>query len=259
MVRDALPVIQTKERPGASRRSPVPGSQWRTPSGCEMWAVRSFLGVGAPIPSQRKTNDAAHRRMPMTGPDSLALTVHAPREEQASSDDELVRAALAEPKAFGLVYERYYDRVYRYCRSRSPNHDEAADLAQQVFVRALDNLHHFRPRGSTFAGWLFRIAHNLVVDAGRRRRHPTIPWDSLPELAIPPTPDVGPEEAALRAEQLERLRQVVNALRPDRRELLLLRFGVGLSIAEIATVIGQSVSATQMRLVRTIAAVRKDY
>ncbi|MBE0608657.1 MAG: sigma-70 family RNA polymerase sigma factor [Dehalococcoidia bacterium] len=195
----------------------------------------------------------------MTGPESLALTVRSGRDEHADSDDALVRAALTESTAFGLLYERYYDRVYRYCRARMPGHEESADLAQQVFVRAFDNLHRFRPRGSTFAAWLFRIAHNLVVDVGRRKHHGTIPWDAVPEIAMPATPDIGPEDAALRTEQLEQLRRAVNALPPDSRDLLVLRFGVGLSIKEIATVIGKSVSATQMRLSRTLAAIRKDY
>jgi len=195
----------------------------------------------------------------MTSPESRVLTVLSGRDEQADSDDALVKAALAEPKAFGLLYERYYDRVYRYCRARMPGHEESADLAQQVFVRAFDNLHRFRPRGSTFAAWLFRIAHNLVVDVGRRKHLGTIPWAAVPEIAMPPTSDIGPEDAALRTEQLEQLRRAVNALPPDRRDLLVLRFGVGLSIKEIATVIGKSVSATQMRLSRTLEAIRKDY
>lgn len=194
----------------------------------------------------------------MTSPESLALTVRSGSEEHADSDDALVRAALTEPTAFGLLYERYYDRVYRYCRSRCPGHEETTDLTQQVFVRAFDSLHRYRPRGS-FAAWLFRIAHNLVVDAGRRKHHSTVPWDAVPDIAIPATPDIGPEDAALRAEQLEQLRRVVNALPPDKRELLVLRFGVGLSMQEMATVIGKSVSATQMRLSRTLETIRKEY
>ncbi len=194
----------------------------------------------------------------MTSPESLALTVRSGSEEHADSDDALVRAALTEPTAFGLLYERYYDRVYRYCRARSPGHEETTDLTQQVFVRAFNSLHRYRPRGS-FAAWLFRIAHNLVVDAGRRKHHSTVPWDAVPDMAILATPDIGPEDAALRAEQLEQLRRVVNALPPDKRELLVLRFGVGLSIQEMATVIGKSVSATQMRLSRTLETIRKEY
>lgn len=195
----------------------------------------------------------------MTGPESLALSARSGRDEVAESDDALVRAALGEPAAFGLLYERYYDRVYRYCRARTASHEDAADLAQQVFMRAFDNLHRFRPRGSTFAAWLFRVAQNLAIDAARRKRHQTIPWEAVPEIAVPATPDVGPEAAALRAEQIERLRRAVNALPPDRRDLVVLRFAVDLSVQEIATVIGKSVPATQMRISRAIEAIRKDY
>ena len=194
----------------------------------------------------------------MTGPETTTLTVQIRRDEKIDGDDALVKTALTEPAAFGLLYERYYDRVYRYCRARTQTHEDSADLAQQVFVQAFYNLHRYRPRGSSFAAWLFRIAHNLAIDASRRRRHRTVPWDDVPDMTALVARETGPEEAALRNEELARLRVAISKLSPDQRDILVLRFAAGLSVREIAAVIGKSESATQMRLWRTLQTIRKD-
>jgi len=194
----------------------------------------------------------------MTGPETTTLTVQIRRDEKIDGDDALVKTALTEPAAFGLLYERYYDRVYRYCRARTQTHEDSADLAQQVFVHAFYNLHRYRPRGSSFAAWLFRIAHNLAIDAHRRRRHQTVPWDDVPDMTALVARETGPEEAALRNEELARLRVAISKLSPDQRDILVLRFAAGLSVREIAAVIGKSESATQMRLWRTLQTIRKD-
>ncbi len=194
----------------------------------------------------------------MSGSDTTALVVHAHRKE-VEDDDALLKAAMAEPAAFALLYERYYDRVYRYCRARTPTHEDGADLAQQVFLQAFSNLHRFRPRGSSFAAWLFRIAHNLAIDSSRRRRRQTIAWEDIADVSVLVSADLGPEDAAIRSDELARLRVGINALAGAQREVLILRFAVGLSIPEIAAVIGKSVSATQMRLWRALQMLRKDH
>ena len=192
----------------------------------------------------------------MIGPETKVLAVPSRESDHDDADDVIVRAALTEPAAFALLYERYYDRVYRYCRARTPTHEDSADLAQQVFVQAFHNLHRFRPRGNSFVAWLFRIAHNLAVDASRKRRRQTISWENVPDLVAQGS---DPEEAAVRTDQLDRLRGVINALPPEQQELIVLRFAVGLSVSEIAAVIGKSLSATQMRLSRTLHKIRRDY
>lgn len=194
----------------------------------------------------------------MIRPETPPLTVQTCADENIGGDDALVNAALTEPGAFGLLYERYYDRVYRYCRTRTQTHEDSADLTQQVFVQAFHNLRRYRPRGSSFAAWLFRIAHNLAIDASRRRRHHTIPWNDVPEMEALVAREAGPEEIALRNDELARLRVALNGLTPDQRDILALRFAVGLSVREIAAVIGKSEPATQMRLWRTLKAIRKD-
>lgn len=170
----------------------------------------------------------------------------------AEGDDvELVAAARAAPEAFGALYERYRDRVYRYLRSRSPTEDDAADLTQQVFLNAFDGLPKYRGgRGRSFASWLFRIAANLSADAHRQKRT-SVSWELLAE-ALQPLGDEDPESWALRRERRARLRELLAGLEPEKRELIRLRFVAELELHEIADVVGKSTSAVHKQITRTL-------
>jgi RNA polymerase sigma-70 factor (ECF subfamily) len=169
----------------------------------------------------------------------------------------LVRAAQADPTAFAPLYAHYYPRVYRYLRARVSSDDDAADLTQAVFLRALAALPDYRERGLPFAAWLFRIARNLATDAQRRRR-PTVDLDLVSE-ELHATDANLPEQAALEAERLDRLREVVATLDLDKRELLTLRFAGGLTSAEIAAVVGKREGAVKRQLSRIIQGLREQY
>jgi RNA polymerase sigma-70 factor, ECF subfamily len=168
-----------------------------------------------------------------------------------TSDDEgLVAAAQRDPRAFGVFYDRYATQVYRYLRSRTPSDDEAADLTQQVFLRALDALPRYRQRGVPVVAWLFRIARNLATDAHRRRRV-TVTWDLVPE-SLQPVEERGTEESVLRREELYELQRLLLQLAPEKREVVVLRFMAGLTAREVAVVIGKSEAAVHKQLARTL-------
>src|SRR5579871_5544010 len=123
--------------------------------------------------------------------------------EAADDESALVAAAQADPAAFDALYRRYLARVYRYLRAQVGSDEDAADLTQHVFLRALDALPRYRPRGAPFAAWLFRIARHAATDAYRRKRS-TIAWDALPET-LQPAGEQDPEAQVLRLEALARL------------------------------------------------------
>ena len=179
-------------------------------------------------------------------------------ETSAQDETALVRAAQADPTAFIALYHRYLDRIYAYLRARVASDEDAADLTQQVFLQALDALPRYRGRrGDSFAAWLFRIARNAAIDFHRRRRV-TVAWDLLPE-ALQPIVTRDLDAHILRREAVARLRALFAALDAETRELLVLRFTGGLSIAEIAAVVGKSEAATQKKLFRTIQALKERY
>lgn len=183
----------------------------------------------------------------------------APRESDCSSNDDaaLIQAARTNPTAFGELYKRYLSRVYGYIRSRLPNDEEAADVTAQVFLKAWHAFPRYQDRGFPFVSWLFRIARNALTDVHRGQR-PLLSWESLSELSHPVDPD-GPEDQALRKEAHARVRALVANLEPGKQEVLLLRFAAGLTLREIACVIGKSESAVHKQLVQTLSLLKEQF
>ena len=187
--------------------------------------------------------------------------VSAPRpiaSEIEGDELDLVRAAQADPRAFGTLYLRYVDRVYAYLRARVQSAEDASDLTQQVFLQALEALPAYRARGIPFAAWLFRIARNILSNSHRRRRV-WVPWDRVPETSHWSRRDAqNPEEQAVRQDDLARLQDRLAALDPGKRELLELRFAGGLTAREIAAVVGKSEAAVKKQLVRTLHSLKEN-
>lgn len=178
-------------------------------------------------------------------------------EGDLGDEPALVRAARADPAAFDELYRRYEGRVYRYMRSRTDGHENADDLTQQAFAQALAALPRYRERGTPFAAWLFTIARNVTADHHRRARE-TVAWDLLPE-ALHPSSEGGPEASVLERERRLRLRELLAALPPERRELVTLRFVAGLSLKEIGVVVNKSDQAVHKQLARTLQWLKERY
>lgn len=176
--------------------------------------------------------------------------------EPAATTEALVRAVQDGELAFSVLYERYLERIYAYIRARTASDDDAADLTQQVFLHALRALPHYRAGGAPFAAWLFRIARNAVIDHHRRLR-PSLAWDALP-MALQRADGCDVEAGVLRGERLSRLRTLLGRLDADKRELLALRFAAGLTIPEIAMVIGKSDAATKKSLFRLVHTLKEQ-
>lgn len=168
----------------------------------------------------------------------------------------LVERARTDPAAFETLYLQYRDSVDRYLRSRTLHEEDAADLTQQVFLRALDRLPQYGTRKGTFAAWLFGIARHAASDFHRRR--PQSGW-SDPSAMLHLASDEDVEANVVRREDARRLHTLLADLPTEKQDLLALRFAAGLSIVEIATVIGKSVDATRKQLTRTIQHLEEQY
>lgn len=158
-------------------------------------------------------------------------------------EESLVRRAQqGEPEAFAQLYEVHFDRIYRYIVLKVRNQADAEDLTQQVFLKALESIGSYRWRGMPFSSWLFRIAHNQVVDHFRKRRkEKTLPLDETrAQSTVDPT---------LLAEQRLRMEQLAVAceqLSEAQQEVISLRFAGGLSVAETAKAMGKSEGAAKV-------------
>ena len=165
---------------------------------------------------------------------------------------------LEEAKAYNInalarLYDHYEFKIYSYIYHRVGNQAIAQDLTSQVFLRVLESIQQDRTWDTSFSGWLYRIAHNIVIDHYRRRGRSTqVSLDAVPGLVAHTD---GPESAAERALTAEGLRLAINRLTEEQAQVVTLRFLEGLSIAEVAEVMGKtegSVKALQYRAVTSL-------
>lgn len=172
--------------------------------------------------------------------------------------DELaeIEAAQRDPRAFGVLYERYVDRIYNYVYHRVGNVYDAEDLTSRTFFRALSNVGTYVDQGYPFSAWLYRIAHNLIANWYRDRgRRPVV---SLESLVVGSSPEEHPEAVTQNRDEQRSLQQVIAEIDPLRRELLVLKFSEGLSNAEIGAVLGRSEGAIKSLYHRTLLQLRKQ-
>lgn len=165
-----------------------------------------------------------------------------------------VPARSMDESEFAALYEQCRLPVFRYLRSRTRSEDEAADLAATAFERAFRAFARFDPNEPPLP-WLLRIAHNVAIDAARRRR-PLLSLHLI-ETRDQPLDPSSLEDDALRSERDDELRGLVLALPEPQRDAIALRYAVGLSARQIGTVIGRSEGATQKLLERALVALRE--
>lgn len=168
------------------------------------------------------------------------------------SDDRGDRAPTGgiDAPSFAQLYERYLAGMYRYFLAHTRNGVDAADLTQQVFVQALAAWPRYHGEGLTVRPWLFRIAHNVLVDS-YRRRHPTVSWEDMPADRHPVAGD-DTEMAVLRRDEARNLEAVMAGLPPDKRELLVMRFAAGLTVREMADALDRKDEAVRSELRRLL-------
>ena len=170
---------------------------------------------------------------------------------QTMDEPALVRAAQTDAQAFAAIYDRYVQRVYRYCYYRTNNAPEAEDLTAQIFLAALESLPRYRQDGH-FAAWLFSIARRKLADY-YRRTSPT----SLDEATLPPIQtDLALDVET--AQRRERLLGLIRALAEEDRDLIHLRYVAELSFAEMAKALQRNEEAVKKRLYRLLGRLKQE-
>ncbi|KPL21972.1 MAG: hypothetical protein AMJ93_08315 [Anaerolineae bacterium SM23_84] len=172
-----------------------------------------------------------------------------PNEESAL----LERAREYDPAAIAEIYDRYSVRIYNYIYHRLGNAHLAEDLTASVFVRMIEAIRSSKAWRSSFSGWLYRIAHNLVVDYFRTGQlDKNVPLDDVPVVARE-----HPAEAAERSLTSEQLRRSISQLTDAQGLVITLKFIEGMSNSEVAAVIGKSEGAVKSLQFRGLAALRR--
>lgn len=170
------------------------------------------------------------------------------RSEAGPSDAALVASALRDRQQFAPLYERYADRLYRFARDRTGSPTVADDIVGETMLAALEGLSSFDPARGSFAGWLFTIARRRLADRQRRRER----FRRLIQRAGRPNTDTGDDilDDTIRWEDARLVRQLLETLPEQDRELVLLRYSAGLNSTEIGEALGISAGAVRTRLSR---------
>ncbi|MFC2017733.1 sigma-70 family RNA polymerase sigma factor [Chloroflexota bacterium] len=139
------------------------------------------------------------------------------------------------------LYDEYFDKIARYVFVRLGNSRVAEDIAGEVFLKALASLNSYKERGVPMQSWLFKIAHNMIIDYKRREfRRETVPLDTV---QMPDSIDIQ-AMAEAKAEQ-ERVSRALNQLAPEQRQVIELRFFGGLTSEETGQVLNKKSGAVR--------------
>jgi RNA polymerase sigma-70 factor (ECF subfamily) len=171
-------------------------------------------------------------------------------------DEEVLvrRAQQQDVQAFTKLYETYFDKIYRYIASRVRNEMEAEDLTQQVFMKMLHSISSYKSKGIPFSSWIYRIAHNQVVDFLRQQKKTaTVDIEGLP---LPCTGE-DPQHRMEREVDVAELKKATQHLTAAQQEVLSLRFSGELSIAQCAEIMGKSEGAIKALQHSAVLALRK--
>jgi len=169
------------------------------------------------------------------------------------TDSELAERSSYDAEAFGTLYDRYADQVFRVVLHRLGDRADAEDVTAEVFVKALRAIDAYRPSRAPFWGWLHRIAANAVIDHVRARRATV----SLEAVADTPDTAVGVEQQVIRRLEADRAWRAVASLSPAQRTAVTLRMGRDLPIADIAGRMNRTEGAVKLLLNRGMNTVRQ--
>jgi RNA polymerase sigma-70 factor, ECF subfamily len=155
---------------------------------------------------------------------------------------------------FSMIVEKYQDRVFRYVYAKFNNYDEAMDITQEIFIMTMEALASFR-RESKFSTWFFSIMINYCKNYHKKKgRYTSVPLnytrgDEEYELQIPDDRE-NPEERVIMNDSLRILKEEIQRLPDDYREILILRDIDGLSYNEISDILNINLSNVKVRIHR---------
>jgi RNA polymerase sigma-70 factor (ECF subfamily) len=186
-----------------------------------------------------------------------AISAELPQGDDPCYESRLVAAVIAgDTEAYGTLIEPYQDRLYHALRGILGSHEDARDVVQDALVQAYRKLSSFRAE-SRFYTWLYRIAMNLALST-RRRKRPTLSIEQAREQAgsEPAARWVGPEELAMRQEQIDQLWTALDQLPHQAREILVLRELEGCDYETIGEILKLPLGTVRSRLFRARSQLR---
>jgi RNA polymerase sigma-70 factor (ECF subfamily) len=175
-------------------------------------------------------------------------------ERRGDSEAELIEQARLDPTAFGLLYDRYVQRVYRFVSSRVHESSLAEDITEDVFFSALKAMATYRYTGASFSSWLYRIATNAVCSHYRRCRN-ELDLETLTDLADATESVL---DAVVRRARSQRIWEAIGRLPSRQREAMTLKFSADLSTQDVGRIMGTSPGAIKLLIFRAVQELRRE-
>lgn len=176
-------------------------------------------------------------------------------QSQITAEEEEIRLAKSNPKAFESLYVRYFERISRYIYHRIEDKETAFDLTSTVFYKALKNLPNYKNKGFPFSSWLYKIAFNEIHQHYRKTK--TQPVLSLNNKGLSDIIENLPEnEYPINDAQLF---EALELLKDDEVEIINMRFFESRSFKEIADILEMGESACKMKLYRIIEKIKQTF
>lgn len=173
---------------------------------------------------------------------------HHQSRQQLDEEEQQIRAAIADPQAFGVLYDKYYLRIFRYVFQRVEDEDTAADITSVVFSKALFGLNKYQFRGVPFSAWLFRVAQNELNQVFRKNKVQkvvNIPMENLAQIAE----DTNEENLE---ERIETLKNAMKNLSEDELELVEQRYFENRSYKEMGEILDMEENNARVKTFRVI-------
>ena len=190
----------------------------------------------------------------------MSLTGTEPSHSIDVPDDPLVVALVnrvvvsRDANAFGEIYDRYVERVYRYLYFRTGSHPEAEDLTEQVFLKAWEAIGRYRWQGRPFLAWLYRLAHNSHIDHVRTQK----PTTSLNNDERPlDVPSQAAQVELARTLDADLLTRALGQLTPDQQQVIVMKFIEGMDNDQIAASMDKREGAIRALQMRALMSLRR--
>ncbi len=179
-------------------------------------------------------------------------------EEQGESlinetNSLLHKAQQFDPDALGQIFDKHYQQIYRYAYRRLSTKEQAEGVASECFCRLLDSYQKGKGPSDGILYWLYRVAHNLVVDIYRQSDKNPLP---LMELALPDS-EPQPEDLLLLQQNQARVRRAMLKLTEDQQQVLELKFMEGFDNEQVAEILQKTIGAVKSLQHRGLASLER--
>ncbi len=178
-------------------------------------------------------------------------------ELEENIQEFVTRSQAGDGDAFGQLYDLFVDQIFRYVSFRSPP-DEAEDLVELVFLKAWESIGDYRRGTAHFSAWLFRIAHNIVIDFYRVSQTRREAQTSLDETVPETRREFAASDRVHRRIERESINDALKRLPDDYRSILVLKYVNDFSYEEIEHILNRGYAALRILQFRALKALKKE-